>query len=215
MCLNKSHLVLVLFLILATSLIACGGSSGTEPNSNPINNQAPQISGIPSTQVIVEADYLFAPVGSDVDGDTLSFEIENKPLWANFDSATGTLSGTPSTSDINTTSNIIIKVSDGTLITALSAFDLTVSYGSATLSWEPPTERTDDTTFPLNEVAGYRIYYGNQQDQMQMLTDINDSSISEYVVGSLTAGSHYFAVTTYDIHNTESSLSNVQSKIFE
>jgi len=215
MCLSKCYLELSLSLILVISLTACGGSSGTEPNSNPIDNRAPQISGAPNAQVIVEADYLFTPVASDADGDILSFEIENKPLWANFNSTTGTLSGTPSTSDINTTSNIIIKASDGTLNTALPAFDLTVSYGSATLSWNPPTERADDTTLPLNEVAGYRIYYGNQQDQIQMLTDINDSSISEYVIDSLKAGSHYFAVTTYDIYNTESSLSNVQSKIFE
>ena len=50
---------------------------------------------------------------SDADGDTLEFSIARKPAWANFDSATGRLSGTPDAEDVGNFTNIAITVTDG------------------------------------------------------------------------------------------------------
>ncbi|NVK29936.1 MAG: putative Ig domain-containing protein, partial [Gammaproteobacteria bacterium] len=61
-----------------------------------VNTQdSPVISGTPATSVDEDSAYSFTPTASDDDGDTLTFSIANKPTWANFDSSTGTLSGTP------------------------------------------------------------------------------------------------------------------------
>lgn len=57
----------------------------------------------------------------------LIFSIANKPEWADFDTATGELSGTPGNGDVGVTTGIVITVSDGTLHASLPAFDLEVT----------------------------------------------------------------------------------------
>ncbi|WP_394224815.1 beta strand repeat-containing protein, partial [Pseudoalteromonas spongiae] len=63
-------------------------------------NDAPTITGSPVTSVDEGKAYSFTPIASDVDGDTLTFSITNKPSWATFNTSSGTLSGIPSASDI-------------------------------------------------------------------------------------------------------------------
>ncbi|CAN2045381.1 hypothetical protein GMMP13_1810018 [Candidatus Magnetomoraceae bacterium gMMP-13] len=77
-------------------------------------NHPPTIQGIPLESVIVNTLYSFTPIAEDLDpGDKLIFSIENKPEWAAFDTATGTLSGTPSDEYIGSiTENILIRVTD-------------------------------------------------------------------------------------------------------
>jgi len=94
---------------------------------NPAPNHAPTISGTPSTAVVAGAGYSFTPAASDADNDTLSFSISNKPSWATFSVSTGQLSGTPTSANVASYSNIIISVSDGKASTALTAFSITVS----------------------------------------------------------------------------------------
>ncbi|MAD89651.1 MAG: hypothetical protein CMK64_08115 [Pseudoalteromonas sp.] len=92
------------------------------------SNDAPVISGSPAASVDEDSAYSFTPTASDVDvGDNLTFSITNKPSWASFDSATGTLSGTPTNDDVAITNNVVIAVSDGTVAVELSAFNLTVN----------------------------------------------------------------------------------------
>ncbi|HZW59384.1 MAG TPA: putative Ig domain-containing protein [Woeseiaceae bacterium] len=92
----------------------------------PETNQAPEISGQPQTSVDAGAAYSFTPSASDADGDPLTFSISGRPLWAAFDGATGTLSGTPQDSDAGSNTDIVITVSDGELSASLPAFTLTV-----------------------------------------------------------------------------------------
>ncbi|MEN8218041.1 MAG: Ig-like domain-containing protein [Pseudomonadota bacterium] len=90
-------------------------------------NDVPSISGTPAISVDEDTDYTFTPTASDVEGDTLTFSITNKPSWADFSTSTGQLSGTPENSDVDTTDNIVITVSDDTLSADLPAFNLTVN----------------------------------------------------------------------------------------
>ncbi|MEI5637740.1 MULTISPECIES: Ig-like domain-containing protein [unclassified Pseudoalteromonas] len=90
-------------------------------------NDAPSISGTPSANVNQDEDYSFTPTASDVDSENLVFAIENAPVWASFDSTTGSLSGTPVREDVGTYSNIIISVSDGELEASLPAFEIVVA----------------------------------------------------------------------------------------
>jgi uncharacterized protein YkwD/methionine-rich copper-binding protein CopC len=93
------------------------------------DNRSPTISGNPKTQIDVGKDYEFIPTASDPDGDSLSFSIKNKPDWANFDTATGRLSGQPS--QTATTSNIEISVTDGNTTASLRPFHITVNSAAA------------------------------------------------------------------------------------
>ncbi|CAB1057475.1 Fibronectin type III domain protein [Olavius sp. associated proteobacterium Delta 1] len=91
-------------------------------------NDAPTIGGTPATSVNEDELYSFTPTAGDVDfGDTLTFSIVNQPTWASFDTATGELTGTPSNADVGTYADIVISVTDSSLVSAsLPAFNLTV-----------------------------------------------------------------------------------------
>ncbi len=55
-------------------------------------NRTPTITGSPAKTVTAGSAYSFKPVGADADNDTLTYSISNKPSWATFNSANGTLS---------------------------------------------------------------------------------------------------------------------------
>ena len=48
----------------------------------------------------------------DPDGDRITFSVENKPDWAQFDTATGALTGTPTEANVGKSDIITIEVSD-------------------------------------------------------------------------------------------------------
>lgn len=174
---------------------------------------APTISGIRPTGAIVGVLYTFQPKAADADGNTLTFSITNKPTWATFSTTTGKLSGTPSSAQTGTYSNITIKVSDGSLTASLPAFAIVVSTttttGSATLSWTPPTRNTDGST--LTDLAGYRILYGTSPSSLTQTLQVANPGVSRYVVENLAAGTWYFSVRAYSTGGGESSSSNTAS----
>lgn len=176
------------------------------------SNTAPRISGTPLTSVRAGVAYSFTPTASDANGDTLTFSIANKPSWASFSTSTGRLSGTPSTSHVGTYSNVVIRVSDGKATASLPAFAINVTAvasGSATLSWTPPTRNTDGTS--LTNLSGYRIYYGTSSSALNQTVQLNNPSLSRYVLENLSPGTYYFAVKAV-AGGSESALSNVASK---
>ncbi|MGB7440133.1 MAG: putative Ig domain-containing protein, partial [Coleofasciculaceae cyanobacterium] len=113
-------------VLLIFTLAACGGGGGGGGDTPAPTNAAPSISGSPTTSLNVGEDYSFTPTASDPDGDTLSFSIQNAPMWAIFDQATGTLSGNPAASNIGSVDDIAITVTDGRLADTLSAFSIAV-----------------------------------------------------------------------------------------
>ncbi len=121
-------------------------------------NDAPTISGTPDTSVTQGAAYSFTPGGGDVDvGDTLVYAISNPPPWAEFDTATGALTGTPDNDDVGTTTGIIITVTDNNIATpvALAAFDLTVTNtnDAPTLSGTPATSVAEDSLYTFTPLG--------------------------------------------------------------
>ena len=105
-------------------------------------NRAPTISGSPAQSVDAGDAYSFTPAASDADEDTLGFSITNRPGWASFDTATGRLSGTPTSAHVRAYNNIVISVSDGKASASLPAFNLTVNAAAndpPTISGTPPT----------------------------------------------------------------------------
>jgi len=133
------------FLILGSLLAACGGgdsgidtsaetldfaelSDGTRGNiADPLSAGGLVIQGNPPTSVEARKQYAFKPVARDADGGKLSFEISNKPDWADFSIETGRISGIPKTSYIGTYTNIIITVSNGSNLLSLAPFSITVT----------------------------------------------------------------------------------------
>jgi hypothetical protein len=184
----------------------------TPPTSAP--NQAPKISGTPLTSAKTNQPYTFQPSASDPDGDTVTFNIYNKPVWASFDTRSGKLAGTPSSSSTGTFTGVTIIASDGKSSSQLGPFDITVAStattGSATLSWQPPTENADGS--PLTNLAGYVIRYGNQSDALKLEVRINNPGITSSVIEGLTPATWYFTVSAFTSLGVESMPSAVGSK---
>lgn len=179
-------------------------------------NRPPTISGSPPTSVAAGSAYAFTPTASDPDRRTwLRFSISNKPAWAYFNPWTGKLSGTPAGTHAGTTTGIVIRVSDGRLSTALPAFAITVqpvaASGTATLSWQAPTQYTDGTALPASELAAYRIYRGTSPVSLTRVAEVDGRALT-FTVQQLPAGTHYFAITAVTEAGAESALSAVGSK---
>jgi hypothetical protein len=98
------------------------------------------ISGSPPTQVTAGTAYNFKPSTNASASTALTFSIQNKPTWASFSTSTGTLSGTPATSQVGSYSNIVISVTDGTQTSSLPAFAIkVVAAGTLSISGTPAT----------------------------------------------------------------------------
>ena len=178
-------------------------------------NGAPMISGTPAASVIAGQAYSFQPTASDPQNQPLTFSIVGRPTWANFDTATGRLSGTPTSANVGSYPNIVIRVSDGTNTVPLPTFSITVTTagtttGSATLRWTPPTLNEDGT--PIENLAGYRVYYGTNTGNLNRVLNIAGAGVTSAVIQNLTPATWYFALKAYNAANVESSFSNIASK---
>ncbi|RLA16364.1 MAG: hypothetical protein DRQ62_16335 [Gammaproteobacteria bacterium] len=100
-----------------------------DPPTNPpppAANQAPVISGNPNSTAFVGSSWAFSPSSADPDGDALNFQIQNKPVWTNFDAQTGRLSGMPMLGHEGSYAGIRITVNDGRMTSSLPEFAVTV-----------------------------------------------------------------------------------------
>lgn len=200
--------------ITAVSVADTGKSSSASVTIVSISAAPPTIAGNPALSIGSGQPYSFTPVASSPRGAALTFSIVGLPSWASFNPGTGQLSGTPATSDIGTYANVSISVSDGTAVASLPPFTITVtasSLGSATLSWSPPTTRTDET--PLTDLAGFHIYYGTSQGSYPNSITVANPSLTTYVVDGLPGGTtYYFVATAYDTSGIDSDFSVAASK---
>lgn len=179
-------------------------------------NRPPTITGTPLLSINPLMAYAFQPSASDPDGNTLTFSIQNRPAWATFNTANGSLSGTPTAADVSTYSNIIISVSDGTALTSLPAFSLAVvqvSLGSATVRWVAPTTNTDGSA--VTTLSGYRVAWGRDSATLDQSASITNVSLSSHVVPDLAPGAWYFAVYSVNAAGMESPISNLATKTIQ
>lgn len=207
--------LLTLLSISCALLSACGGDDdpAAAADTPTGSNSAPRITGAPSTSVLQGTAYSFAPSATDADGNALTFSVANLPAWATFNASSGKISGTPTAAQVGTYANITISVSDGSANASLPAFSIQVvatATGSVTLSWTPPTQNTDGS--PLNNLAGYKIYWGTSAGSYANSVTIANPGIATYVVSQLTPATWYFVVTAYSATGFESGYSNAASK---
>jgi hypothetical protein len=143
------------------------GSLGTATYSNvsvgavggtPVpTNTPPSISGTPATTATVGAQYAFTPTATDVDGNTLTYSIANRPSWATFNTSTGRLAGTPTSANVGTYSSIQISVSDGQASANLLPFSIVVNNvvtnRAPTISGTPATSVMQGTPYSFQPTA--------------------------------------------------------------
>ena len=202
--------------ILAVATVLAGCPIGDSGNVGDEFTRADgvKISGFPTTEIPQSFMYRFVPNVESVDTtQALQFSIENKPEWASFDPATGSLEGTPRPEHVGTYERIEITVRNGDSAARLDPFDVSVTHrgnGVAVVSWTKPTTNADGT--PLRDLSGFKIYYGENPNQYTRVIDIPDPSLSSFAVEGLPPGIYYFVTTAYDVDGAESDYSNVASK---
>ena len=89
-----------------------GGSVAKNVELIRANNSPPTISGITDTTVMVGNSFLLVPIASDPDGDSITFTATGTTDWMNFNTMTGSLSGTPDEEHLGMHGPITITVRD-------------------------------------------------------------------------------------------------------
>lgn len=82
--------------------------------------------------------------------------------------------------------------------------------GTATLTWVAPQTNADGSA--LNDLAGYRIYYGTSTGSYTESVTISDPMTTTYTVQNLAASTYFFVLRAYDKSNVESASSAEVSK---
>lgn len=146
-----------LFLLAALALFVLAGGAqarGLHHRRSPVL----QISGTPAATAVVGQLYAFTPTTSAPRWRRLTFTISGKPSWASFDTASGTLTGTPTSSDVGTSANIVVSVHDRVSTASLAPFAITVSGGSTTTSSPPPNTPPTISGAPASSVTAGAAY---------------------------------------------------------
>lgn len=85
-----------------------------------------------------------------------------------------------------------------------------VANSTASLSWTPPTQNTDDSA--LTNLAGYIVYYGLSPTTLNNSVQVG-SGLTAVVIDNLQAGvTYYFAISAVNSLGIESDKSNIVSK---
>lgn len=147
--------------------------------------------------------FIFAPTASDPSGGSLTFSIQNAPAWAQFNTLSGQLDGTPSSANVGTYANIKISVSDGTASASLEPFSITVTAASTagvTLSQQYPGDvgmASDPSVvwmenFEEGSVSAVLARYDTYDDQagMALIADHPPSSSGSYSMQFTSGGAN-------------------------
>lgn len=86
---------------------------------------APLISGVNTAQGTETQVFLYTPIQADPT-QQLVFSVQNLPVWATFDTATGQIGGTPAIGDAGTYENVLISASDGLRTSSLAPLTITI-----------------------------------------------------------------------------------------
>ena len=78
------------------------------------------------------------------------------------------------------------------------------------MTWRPPVTQTDGSSF--DDLAGYRIYYGVQEDQLRCQVEIRDPKATSWKIDGLSPGTWYFAIVSFNNGFVESEYSTISSK---
>lgn len=204
----------LIVLLFGSALCGCqlteksGFHEDETSDTGPSGNNSPTISGSPPSAILINEMYEFEPDAVDPDGDSLTFQVTNKPNWAIFEAATGRLYGQPTLNDLGIYEGIVISVSDGNASRSLPEFGIAVTQaalGKVTLSWVAPTQNADGS--PLQDLAGYKIHYGKDSGIYDHEISIDNPSVTTYVVDNLVPDTYYFAASSFNSSGVESEYS--------
>lgn len=81
------------------------------------------------------------------------------------------------------------------------------------MSWTAPRTNADGST--LNDLGGYKIYYGTSSGNYTGSVTVPDATATTYTIQDLSASTYYFVLKAYDKSNVESAPSAEVSKTIQ
>ena len=88
---------------------------------------------------------------------------------------------------------------------------------SATIMWEPPTERTDGSPITTDEMEKFTIYVNRIEDvtdnTLVAVVDVTDVNTKDFTIQELSRGQKYFYMTVTDTEGRTSTFSNILNKL--
>lgn len=181
--------------------------SSSSPTDSPSENsgETPGSGGSPTAEL--SADEEVVGSGDDV---RLTWSSSNTDTcqasggWSGVRGTSGSLTVGPVTE--STTFTLTCSGAGGSAVAMISVSVL----GVVTLSWQAPKKNEDGTA--LTDLAGYRIYYGEESRAYSDDVEVPSADITAQDV-VLPSGSYYFAMTAMDAEGNESAYSNEVVKI--
>lgn len=79
---------------------------------------------------------------------------------------------------------------------------------SLRVSWVAPETREDGTIITTNEIAGYKVYMGLDDTDMQVVAETHKSETLSTEISELAEGIYFISVSAFDINGLESPLSD-------
>ena len=151
-------------------------------------NAAPTLAAVANQSSVTGLATTLQLVGSDANGDALTYSATGLPTGLTVWASSGLISGTPS---LVGTYNVTVSVSDGSL-SASQTFSWTVSAGSSGAG----TLRLVWDAVPDSRVIGYKVYVGTQPGVYGQSFDVGLTTT--WTFANPVAGQQYcFAVTAY------------------
>lgn len=77
------------------------------------------------------------------------------------------------------------------------------------LNWSAPNTREDGSVLSQGDIKSYKIYRGASSGNMVLLITVTDPEATSVALESLSAGTHYFAISTVTKDNSESKKSSI------
>ena len=179
-----------------------GGITMPSPGTEPVPQPAPSPQPAPAPSVnLSSADAVVSRGGST----RLSWQSANASNCTAGSGWSGSraTSGNANVGPLNQATTFRLTC-DGAGGSAVAMISVRVN-DSVTLNWQAPAQNVDGT--PLTDLAGYRIYYGQQSRNYSESVPINGTSRTDYSL-NLSSGDYYFAMTAIDADGNESGYSN-------
>lgn len=206
-------------ILATTSMMLC--ACLMDDNASSSANFRISITNLGDAAVVATADNTINLIGT-----VESTEQITSVSWKNDRGGRGTAAGT----DHWSTGNIVLQVGRNNI--TLTARDNTgnstvktvavdrdgaespggnnSATGSATLSWNAPTQRTDNSA--LTNLAGFKIQYGLTSGSFNKQVVVNNASVNVYTLDNLSSGTWKFRVRAFDARGNTSNASTVKTK---
>ena len=187
-------------------VLTCAGVSGNASGQVNISVAEPALPTLSfsasSTTVAVDGSTTLSWSSSNTDSCVASGD------W----SGSKSIQGSMTIASISTDSQFILTCSGngGTVNQEVTVAVVQSNNGAALLSWNPPTENTDNSA--LTDLSGYKIYYGSSPGNYSESITIDNPGLTSFLVEGLANGTWYFSMTSFNSMNIESAHSNEVSK---